>query len=844
METADYAAAEKKDFFISYTSSDQQWAQWIAYELEDAGYSTVMQAWDFHSSGNFVLEMHRALLNCDRTISVLSPAYERSGFSQAEWAAAFKEDPTGENGKLIPIRIEDYEPGGLLGPIVYIDLVGVDEDEAKERLRSEVSAICEGGRRKPKSPPEFPGVGPSQVDARFPGDLPRIWNLPIRMRRFSGRSALMSDLANALGTDRVCVLHGLSGVGKTRAALEYAYRTGSPQRVVWRVRAREEPVARGDIADLGEALGLPASRSASRDEVFASTIGWLAQNDGWLLILDDATSANDIANLIPGGQGGQILITSQAAAGWAAIATPIEVSVLEEAEADQFLADRIGGSPDSEIRSLSQDLGALPLALEQAAAYMEATGIDVETYRDRLRQSAPELLDKGGPIDHEETVARTWRLAMEEIGTHDGAADVLELSSLLAPDWIPRGLFDGEDLRFEGPQKLTPLDLDGAIAELGRFSLVTLDSESISVHRLVQWAARQALEPGILLTRVKEAGCMLIECWPEESGRDPSEWPGCAALASHLEAFAERAVEIDPDGKALPAVSLMSVGIYLRTRGDYGSAADLLERALTIVEGCDEALERELMVNLLGETGIALSMLGNHQRALELQERALELVDSLGLASTTEGGAAFSLAGISFCEAGQDRRSLKLHERSLAIFREESPPSVHKIGSALGNLGNLARRLGDLKAARSYQTESIELLEAEHGPDHHEVGIALSGLGRVERSAGNLKTALDLLSRAHEIFEAEMGPESLEVARTCHDRCGVNAELGNFKAARNDLERALTIYRKNGDPWDPRLLAPLGDLTRLCIELGDEAGARAATAEAAAISAHHNAPKS
>ena len=639
--------AEKKDFFISYTSSDNHWAQWIAYELEDVGYSTVMQAWDFCSSGNFVLEMHKALQNCKRTIAVLSPAYERSGFSQAEWAAAFKEDPTGKAGKLIPVRIEDYEPAGLLGPIVYIDLVGIDKGEASKRLLSEIDKIVEAGRRKPSSPPEFPGASVARDDDRFPGDLPRIWNLTIRMRKFSGRSTLMDELASALSTDRVCVLHGLSGVGKSRAALEYAHRSGESHRIVWRVRAREEAVARSDIAELGEALELPASKNSNRDEIFADTINWLAQNDEWLLILDDAMSAEDLADLLPGGRGGRVLITSQAAAGWATIAAPIKVSVLEEGEADQFLADRTGASIDAEVRALSQELGALPLALEQAAAYMEATGISVEAYRDRLRQSAPELLEKGVPRDHEKTVARTWRLAMEEVSVHDGAAEVLELSSLLAPDWIPRGLFDDEDLRFEGPEMLTALDLDEAIAELGRFSLVTLDGERISVHRLVQWATRQALQPDALLGRVKEVGRMLIESWPEESGRDPSEWMDCAALAPHLEAFAERAAEIDPNGKALPAANLMSVGIYLRTRGDYHSATDLLERALAILDGCDEEVQQELMINLLGETAITLSMIGNHQQAIDLQEHALELVDSRGLGSTPEGGSAGIMIGTS-----------------------------------------------------------------------------------------------------------------------------------------------------------------------------------------------------
>jgi TIR domain len=82
-----------KDFFISYTKADQPWAEWIAWKLEEAGYSTVIQAWDFRPGGNFVLEMQKAASGTENTIVVLSPAYLQSEFTQPEWAAAFAQDP-------------------------------------------------------------------------------------------------------------------------------------------------------------------------------------------------------------------------------------------------------------------------------------------------------------------------------------------------------------------------------------------------------------------------------------------------------------------------------------------------------------------------------------------------------------------------------------------------------------------------------------------------------------------------------------------------------------------------------------------------------------------------------
>ena len=96
-----------KDFFISYNKADREWAEWIAWQLEEAGYTTVLQAWDFRPGSNFVLEMQRARTEAQRTIAVLSPDYLAAPFTQPEWAAAFARDPTGEKGLLLPVRVRE-----------------------------------------------------------------------------------------------------------------------------------------------------------------------------------------------------------------------------------------------------------------------------------------------------------------------------------------------------------------------------------------------------------------------------------------------------------------------------------------------------------------------------------------------------------------------------------------------------------------------------------------------------------------------------------------------------------------------------------------------------------------
>ncbi len=113
---------KKKDFFISYNGKDKDWAEWIAWQLEDTGYSVVIQAWDFRPGGNFVLEMQKAA-QAERTLVVLSPNYLAAQFTQPEWAAAFAQDPTGEKGISLPVRVAECNLQGLLPVIIYIDLV-------------------------------------------------------------------------------------------------------------------------------------------------------------------------------------------------------------------------------------------------------------------------------------------------------------------------------------------------------------------------------------------------------------------------------------------------------------------------------------------------------------------------------------------------------------------------------------------------------------------------------------------------------------------------------------------------------------------------------------------------
>jgi hypothetical protein len=160
------------DFFVSYTSMDRAWAEWIAWQLEVEGYLVVVQAWDFTAGGDWVHEMQQATSTAERVVVVLSPTYLGSAHGEAEWRVFYAKDPSGKRGLLLPVRVKRVEPLGLLETRVFVDLVDQDAAGARAALLAAARRV----RGKPTSEPEFPGahgqsMGNGIEGPQFPGEL-------------------------------------------------------------------------------------------------------------------------------------------------------------------------------------------------------------------------------------------------------------------------------------------------------------------------------------------------------------------------------------------------------------------------------------------------------------------------------------------------------------------------------------------------------------------------------------------------------------------------------------------------------------------------------------------------
>jgi tetratricopeptide (TPR) repeat protein len=607
------------DFFISYNKADREWAEWIAGQLEKDGFSTVLQAWDFRPGCNFVLEMQKATQDSERTIAVISPDFLTSLFTKPEWAAALVGDPTGEERKLLPVRVRECKPGGLLKALSYIDLVDLDEEAAKNALLSGVKLE----RAKPSSPPCFPNshsTSPESKRPRFPGSLPPIWNVPqLRNPNFTGREKILTDLHDNLNSDQatawIQALTGLGGKGKTSLAREYAYRYRAEYDLVWWVRASEPATLAMDFSDLARELDLPQKDSPNQNAIISAVKRWLEQNQKWLLIFDNAQEPDILKRFLPQGGGGHVIITSRNP-NWGSVANRRDVEVFEPKEAVEFILKRTNQDDETSAELLAEVTGLLPLALEQAGAYIEETGTSLSDYLIRFKKHRKTALGRGKPADYPDTVATTWEISFQAVKEKlPASAYLLNLCAFLAPDDIPKSLILGGAGDLPEPLASSTADefaFDEIVAELRRYSLISGTGNKFSVHQLVQAVTRDRLTEDEQ-KNWSAVSVRLLNSAFQFDQNDVKSWENFASLLPHALASAGFAEELGILSETIAEI-LNNAGRYQQHLADFDEARKCLERALKIDEKAF-GLEHPNVATMTNNLGGVLKDLGEMEKA-------------------------------------------------------------------------------------------------------------------------------------------------------------------------------------------------------------------------------------
>jgi len=466
-------------------------------------------------------------------------------------------------------------------------------------------------------------------------------------------------------------IYGLGGVGKTQLAIEYAYRHRVDYEVVWWIRSEDLTTLASDYAGLAVKLNLPEKDATEQRVIVEAVKEWLGLNRGWLLIFDNAEEVQPVRGYIPQVSAGHIIITSRNPL-WTGVANPLSVKTLPLDKAIEFLRKRTGQQNDATATRLAEALGCLPLALEQAGAYIEASKCTMLHYVELFEQRQRDLLQRGElSTEYPDTVAMTWSISFQKVESKNpSAAELLRLCAFFAPNDIPiKMLVAGAK---EMPESLAAtatdeLRLDEALMALRKYSLVEVENETLTIHRLVQAVIRHALDDAATRQWTGVAVHIVNISFPFESD-DVRTWPHCAPLLPHASAALSYAEALQFASNETGRL-LTQVGNYLYSRAEYAEAKRKLERAIAIGEAT-LGPNHPNVATRLNNLGLVLRAQGDLAGAKAHYERALDITEALLDPDPSDVATRHNNLGLVLKALG-DFAGAKAHcERALHIFRE------------------------------------------------------------------------------------------------------------------------------------------------------------------------------
>jgi tetratricopeptide (TPR) repeat protein len=468
--------------------------------------------------------------------------------------------------------------------------------------------------------------------------VPTIWgNVPARNKNFTGRVDILARLREgAPGLPTVVLpeqnpddplpqaVQGWGGVGKTAIAIEYAWRYRSDYDLVWWIPADQLPLVRSSLANLAGRLRLDLPPSAGIDGAINIVLDALRRGDPysrWLLVFDNADQPEDIGDLIPSGPG-HVIITSRNHR-WQSVINTVPMDVFARAESSEFLRKRVPrGLTEADADRLAEKLGDLPLALEQAGAMLSETGMPVDEYLRLLEEHVGGIMSEGKSPDYPHPMTAAWKLSVTSLQQRlPEAQELLRCCAFFGPEPIPRNVFrlGASPIRTNVSRVISdPILLARAIRELGRYALVTLDGQSILVHRLIQALLRDELTEEEQADYRHDAQLILAAAAPEDPD-DATSWPTFRQLLPHV-----NSESTELPGSPDPAVRDLTRSMmrYLYQAGDYKSATELTDRFIEQWTK-DSGTEDPDVLRAQRHQGNVFRSLGRYQDSFKLTQETL-----------------------------------------------------------------------------------------------------------------------------------------------------------------------------------------------------------------------------
>jgi len=660
-------------------------------------------------------------------------------------------------------------------------------------------------------------------------------------RLFTGRRETLDRLHAALKAGPAALvadpqaITGLGGIGKTQTAIAYIYEHWREYDHVFWVGAETPDTLTEGLAGLAEELQLPGAAHATTKQALARMNDWFRTHSGWLLVLDNADDLPTLAPHFPPSHTGHLIFTTRASntVKWAA---PVPLVKFGQEEGALLLLRRAGILGAGQIldgasadvvqaaEALCRELDGLPLALNQAGAYLAETQCGVAEYHRLYREAGLCLLDSTTDPEHA-SVTVTFTLALAQIAHRNpygrAAVEMVRLAAFLSPDAIAEVIFLAHPFDRRG----FDASLDAAsfyevvCATVSGYSLATRSPENrtIALHRLVQKVTRDAMDGEEQRLWERRTVLAVAAATPDFEYDD---WALCDLLLPQWRLCAQiiqdRHIETEE-----AAYLLYQSGRYLRARALFDEAHVHLQQAVAMAERV-HGKRHQITAEYLDDLACLLRSQDRRAEAEQLHLRAIEIMEqTVGAGHLLTAGKLHNLA-VLYVQYEEYARATPLFLRALAIYEQAPSSDLFLVAATLTQIAGGFRYLGDFVRAEDYCKRALDLYESLVGPNHIEFATACNNLALLYLTLARYEEAERFYLRALEINEHGRGKEHPETGTVVWGLARVRWRQGHIAEADVLFQRALSIYTGNFDREHARVVKLLDDYEQFRTETTSE----------------------
>ncbi|MBA2396978.1 MAG: helix-turn-helix transcriptional regulator [Ktedonobacteraceae bacterium] len=666
------------------------------------------------------------------------------------------------------------------------------------------------------------------------------WLLPFpRNSFFVGREKVINQIHDFIThdhkdiTSRYCSLSGLGGIGKTQTAIEYAYRFANNYTAVFWINAETYNNIISSMVTIATQLNLPEKQEQDQEKVTAAVAHWLINHRDWLLIFDNIEDPALVKRFLPPARSGSFLYTSRRQSiGLDARTLNLEPMTLEEGmrfllRRSQILEqeaslDQLSPREKLLAQEIVTAIDGLPLALDQAAAYIEATRCSMADYLHLFQTSQVRLLDERDIYaDHPMSVTKTFLLAFEQLKRRNSAAvELLIVCAFLAPDQIPEDLLV-KNTHMLGPTLQSaiadPFLFNTAMKEILSYSLLQRHSQTstFTIHRLVQTILRMTMDEDAQRQWATQVVCMVNTVFPDFE-EELSHYAQAQLYLSHAINCASLIQTYNII--SLEAGRLLSqTGSHLIDMAHYTQAETILEQAYILHAQLQGPEHPEVAFNLNDRAEIK-RLQGKYTQAETLYKQALTILENtLGFEHVRVASTLNNL-GLLYYYQHKYEQAEPFYHHALAIYKIVRGEDDTHVAMSLNNLALLYTRQSKYAQAETLYQQTLTIVEKNLGPDHRRTATSLNNLAKLYYLQDKYEQAEQLYLRVLTIHKAIDGEDDLQVSLTLNNLALLYTRQHKYTQAESLFQRALQMRLQLLGPEHPRTAQSLSDLASLFLE--------------------------